>query len=58
MLESRTHSDAVLPLGVDMGYAFVKHLVGREIAEIIRGTMEFSLHEEDQDEFAEFHGLV
>ncbi len=44
--------------GGDLAYAFVKQLVGFEIAEIVRGTVEISIHEQDEDEFAAFHGLV
>ena len=41
-----------------MAYAFMKHLVGLEAAEMIRGIIELSVHEQDDDEFAEFYKLV
>ena len=41
-----------------MGYAFLEHLVGAELATTIRGIVELSLREEGDDEFAEFYGLV
>lgn len=41
-----------------MGYAFLLQLVGREIAENIRGIVELGIHQQDDDEFAEFWKLV
>ena len=41
-----------------MGYAFMQHLVGHEVAEKVRGIVELSAHTQDDDEFAEFYGLV
>ncbi|KAI0785630.1 class I glutamine amidotransferase-like protein [Abortiporus biennis] len=44
--------------GADMGYAFLKHLVGEKIANVVRGLVELSNKAEDDDEFAEVHGLL
>ena len=41
-----------------MANAFLVHLVGEEIARTIRGIVELSARERDDDEFAEFYGLV
>ena len=41
-----------------MGNAFLVHLVGAESATKIRGIVEASAHEQGDDEFAAFHGLV
>jgi flagellar motor component MotA len=45
-------------LGTDMAYAFLEQLVGRATANVIRGVVEVSVREHNDDEFAEFHGLV
>ena len=44
--------------GADMGYAFLEMLVGSAAASIIRGRVELSNKKEDDDEFAEYYGLV
>ena len=41
-----------------MGYAFMEHLAGHEVAEKVRGIIELSIHAQDDDEFAEFYNLV
>ena len=41
-----------------MAHAFLKHLVGQEIATAIRGIVEVSAREQDDDEFAEFYHLL
>lgn len=41
-----------------MGYAFLVHLVGAELANTIRGIVELGIHNESDDEFAEFYKLV
>ena len=41
-----------------MAYAFLVHIEGKEVAEALRGAIELSLKEADDDEFAEFFGLV
>ena len=41
-----------------MGYAFMEHLVGFEVANVARGVVELGKHEQDDDEFAEFYKLV
>ncbi|KAJ3528596.1 hypothetical protein NM688_g7977 [Phlebia brevispora] len=43
--------------GTDMGYAFLDKMVGSQIANGIRGVVEVSIREADDDEFAEFYGL-
>jgi transcriptional regulator GlxA family with amidase domain len=44
--------------GSDMAMAFVEHLVGARAARSIRGKVEIRESAEDDDPFAEFHGLV
>lgn len=44
--------------GADMGYAFMQHLVGHEVSNTIRGIVELSVHEKNDDEFAEFYKLA
>ena len=41
-----------------MAYAFLEELVGFELANSIRGIVELGIRKEDDDEFAEFFGLV
>ena len=41
-----------------MGYAFLEKLVGSALASNIRGIVELSIKKEDEDEFAEYYGLV
>lgn len=41
-----------------MGYAFMQHLVGHEVSNTIRGIVELSVHEKNDDEFAEFYKLA
>ncbi len=41
-----------------MGYAFLEHLVGHELANTVRGVIEPNIRKQDEDEFAEFYGLV
>ncbi|KAF8958283.1 transcriptional regulator [Flammula alnicola] len=44
--------------GSDMAIAFVAHLAGDKVARLIRGQVEVFEHGQDDDPFAEFHGLV
>ncbi|KLO14624.1 class I glutamine amidotransferase-like protein [Schizopora paradoxa] len=44
--------------GANMAYAFLVHIEGKEVAEALRGAIELSLKDADDDEFAEFFGLV
>ncbi|KAL0960244.1 hypothetical protein HGRIS_011876 [Hohenbuehelia grisea] len=44
--------------GADMASAFLDFLVGKEQATIIRGIVELSAKAQDDDEFAEYWGLV
>ncbi|KAI0088047.1 class I glutamine amidotransferase-like protein [Irpex rosettiformis] len=44
--------------GADMGYAFLRHLAGDQFANAARGIVEYSIRGQDDDEFAEFYGLV
>ncbi|KAL0960192.1 hypothetical protein HGRIS_011826 [Hohenbuehelia grisea] len=44
--------------GADMASAFLDFLVGKEQATIIRGVVELSARAQDDDEFAEYYGLV
>jgi hypothetical protein len=41
-----------------MAMAFIEHLVGTKVADIIRGRDEVIVHNQDDDPFAEVHGLV
>lgn len=41
-----------------MANAFLVHLVGDEVAKVIRGIIEMSAKDEGDDQFAEFYGLV
>ena len=41
-----------------MAYAFLKHLVGEEVAEPCRGIVELSIHNREDDEFADFFHLA
>ena len=41
-----------------MAHAFLAHLIGEEPVKIMRGMIEASVHEADDDEFAEVHGLI
>ncbi|KAF5339256.1 hypothetical protein D9758_013324 [Tetrapyrgos nigripes] len=44
--------------GQDLGAAFLKHLIGKEMATMFLGTVELSHKEEGDDEFAAYYGLV
>lgn len=41
-----------------MALAFIEHLVGEKIARFIRGPLEVHVGKQDEDEYAEFYGLV
>jgi len=58
VVDGRVWTSSGVTAGADMAYAFLKHLVGVEIAEPIRGIVELSVHDEGDDEFAEFYKLV
>lgn len=45
-------------IGIDMGYAFLVHLVGEDVANRIRGVAEVGIRQQGDDEFAEIYGLV
>ncbi len=57
VLISYLQSDSCVQ-GADMAYAFLVQLVGQDLANFVRGIVELSIHKEDDDEFAEFYGLV
>jgi len=44
--------------GSDMALAFVSHLAGPKVATVIRGQAEITERTQEDDPFAEFHGLV
>ncbi|KAF5366225.1 hypothetical protein D9758_005709 [Tetrapyrgos nigripes] len=44
--------------GQDLGAAFIKHLVGEELAKMFLAVVELSHKEEGDDEFAAYFGLV
>ena len=54
------HMKKVLELlvGSDMALAFVAHLGGDKLERFLRGQVEIAEREQDDDPFAEFHGLV
>lgn len=41
-----------------MANAFLVHLVGEDVAKVIRGIVELSVRASDDDEFAAYYGLV
>ncbi|KAL5523879.1 hypothetical protein ACEPAG_8052 [Sanghuangporus baumii] len=44
--------------GMDMASAFLVHLVGEDVVQIIRDIIELSGRASDDDEFAAVHGLL
>ncbi|THU98605.1 class I glutamine amidotransferase-like protein [Dendrothele bispora CBS 962.96] len=44
--------------GQDLACAFLDHLVGKELADVLKNILELSGKEADDDEFAGIHGLV
>ncbi|KAF7376409.1 DJ-1 protein-PfpI domain-containing protein [Mycena sanguinolenta] len=44
--------------GMDLAGGFLDHLVGKEMGLAMRSFIELSMKEEDDDEFAAYHGLV
>ncbi|KAF7422861.1 hypothetical protein PC9H_011024 [Pleurotus ostreatus] len=44
--------------GMDMANAFLEYLLGKEVTKVIRGVIELSAKEEDEDEFAAYYNLV
>ncbi|TDL26224.1 class I glutamine amidotransferase-like protein [Rickenella mellea] len=44
--------------GLDMANAFLIHLVGEDMARIVRERVELRASSQDDDEFAEVHGLI
>lgn len=44
--------------GSDMALAFISHLAGPKVARVIRGQIEVTELSQEDDPFAEFHGLV
>lgn len=45
-------------LGMDMASAFVEFLAGKEFAGFVRAGIELGVKNQEDDEFAELHGLV
>ena len=41
-----------------MANAFLEFLVGKEFAAFVRGGIELGVRNQDDDEFAELHGLI
>lgn len=41
-----------------MANAFLEFLAGKELAAFVRGGIELRVRDQDDDEFAEVHGLV
>ena len=41
-----------------MANAFLEYLIGQENASVIRGVVELSVRTREDDEFAEYYGLV
>ncbi|KAJ6499011.1 class I glutamine amidotransferase-like protein [Mycena sanguinolenta] len=44
--------------GMDLGGGFLDHLVGKELGLAMRSFIELGMKEEDDDDFAAYHGLV
>ena len=55
--EGRIWTSSGVTAGIDMGHGFLKHLVGDDVANAIRGIVEVSVHTRDDDPFAEFYHL-
>ncbi|KAI0696700.1 class I glutamine amidotransferase-like protein [Cytidiella melzeri] len=58
VVDGKFWSSAGATAGAEMGYTFVKHLVGHENAEVARGVVELSVRGKDDDEFAKLYKLV
>ncbi|THH02073.1 hypothetical protein EW026_g731 [Hermanssonia centrifuga] len=58
VVDGRFWTSSGVTAGADMAYAFLVQLVGQDLANFVRGIVELSIHKEDDDEFAEFYGLV
>lgn len=58
MFITRSIHEYDAPPGIDMAHAFLKHLVGDETTNVIRGIVEVGVRDADDDEFAEFHNLI
>jgi hypothetical protein len=43
---------------MDMANAFLELLAGKEFAALVRGGIELGIRNQEDDEFAELHGLV
>lgn len=41
-----------------MAYAFLVRLIGKESTEVIRNVVELSVKGDDDDEFADYYGLL
>ena len=48
----------IMHIGQDMSVAFFEYLNGKELATWVRGIVEVSERAQDDDEFADFYGLV
>lgn len=57
VVDGNTWTSSGVTSGADMGYAFLKHLIGDEVANKIRGIVEMTEHKQDDDEFAAMYGL-
>ncbi|KAK7034029.1 hypothetical protein VNI00_012460 [Paramarasmius palmivorus] len=44
--------------GIDLANAFLEYLAGKTFAEEIRGVIELSKRGDEDDEFAEYHGII
>ena len=49
---------SMMIIGLDMANAFLEFLAGKELAEVVRSRIELGVRNQEEDEFAEVHGLV
>ena len=49
---------SMMTVGLDMANAFLEFLAGKELAAAIRSRIELGVRNQEDDEFAEIHGLV
>ncbi|KAJ6455985.1 class I glutamine amidotransferase-like protein [Mycena vitilis] len=58
VVDGKIWTSSGVTAGNDMALAFIDHLVGPRAARFIRGAVEIRETTQDDDPFAEFHGLV
>ncbi|KAL5485107.1 hypothetical protein ACEPAI_7749 [Sanghuangporus weigelae] len=58
VVDGKIWTSSGVTAGMDMANAFLAHLVGEDVVQIIRGIIELSGRASDDDEFAAVHGLL